>query len=415
MEPRTLEFRFHKKPLHCSIALYCIIILALAPPVALAQQAESQLPTPSAETQKIPNEQLDSLVAPIALYPDPLLSQTLVASTYPLEIIQLQQWLERNKNLKGKALSNAVAKQNWDPSIQAMAAFPDVVRKLADNIQWTTNLGNAFLAQQSDVMDAVQRMRAKAQSTGNLKSSAQQKVETQTADGGKQIIVIQQASPDIVYVPIYDLAVIFGPPVYPYPLLYYPPGYYAGMALAFSAGIAVGAAWDGFWGWNFGWGGGNIIINNTNIFINNYNRNHVHPYVYGGRVWRHDPEHRGGAPYNRASARQVERELAEREQRGATGGKHIGDERRGGYRFGGGRAGERFGERGRSETGGGFGDRIGRRRVLPDRGWGFRNNAFGAGREFGGREARLSSFRGRYSMGFHGFRGGGFRGGGRRR
>src|SRR5215475_7137417 len=144
------------------------------------------------EAPPIPADQLDSLVAPIALYPDPLLAQTLAASTYPLEIIQLQQWLEKNKNLKDKALADAAAKQPWDPSIQAMAALPDVVKRLADDIQWTTDLGNAFLAQQSDVMDAVQRMRKKAQSTGNLKSSPQQKVETQVVES-KSVIVIEQA------------------------------------------------------------------------------------------------------------------------------------------------------------------------------------------------------------------------------
>src|SRR5213592_3646425 len=113
---------------------------------------------------KIPAEQLDALVAPIALYPDPLLAQTLVASTYPLELVQLHQWLikDKNKVLKDKALADAVAKQPWDPSIQSMAALPDVVKWLADDIQWTTDLGNAFLAQQGDVMDAVQRMRGKA-------------------------------------------------------------------------------------------------------------------------------------------------------------------------------------------------------------------------------------------------------------
>src|SRR5919109_3221027 len=139
--------------------------------------------TPSGEeAPKIPNDQLDSLVAPIALYPDQLLSQTLVASTYPLEIIQLQQWMDKNKNLKGQALSDAVQKQSWDPSIQAMATFPDVVNRLADNIQWTTDLGNAFLAQESDVMDAIQRMPAKAQSNGNLTTNKEQKVETKVVE-----------------------------------------------------------------------------------------------------------------------------------------------------------------------------------------------------------------------------------------
>src|SRR6476660_5287404 len=189
---------------------------------AFAQQAQSQvMNTTSSDTQEAPklsSGELDSLVAPIALYPDPLLAQTLAASTYPLEIIQLQQWMDRNKNLQGKALADAVAKQSWDPSVQGLVEYPDVVQRMAGNIQWTTDLGNAFLAQQSDVMEAVQRMRAKAQGTGNLQTSAQQTVETKTVEGGKQVIEIQQADPDVVYVPSYDPAVVYGaaPASYPY-------------------------------------------------------------------------------------------------------------------------------------------------------------------------------------------------------
>src|SRR6266487_2689748 len=213
---------------------------------AFAQQAQSQEMTTTTndqETAKLPPEELASLVAPIALYPDPLLAQTLAASTYPLEVIQLQQWMDRNKDLKGKALADAVAKQQWDPSIQAMVEFPDVVQRLAGNIQWTTDLGNAFLAQQSDVMDAVQRMRGKAQSKGTLKTSAQQTVETKTVEGGKKVIVVEPSSPDVVYVPSYDPEVVYGPPPPAYP--YYPytyPGYVPGTALAWGAGIALGAA-----------------------------------------------------------------------------------------------------------------------------------------------------------------------------
>ena len=161
-------------------------------------------------------------MAPIALYPDPLLSQTLVASTYPLEVVQLKQWLDQHKDLKDKALVDAVEKQDWDPSIQAMAALPDVVKQLADNIKWTTDLGNAFLAQQNDVMDAVQRMRKKANDAGNLKSSEQQKVETKVIES-KQVIVVEQANPQVIYVPSYNPTVVYGPPVYPYPPIYYPP------------------------------------------------------------------------------------------------------------------------------------------------------------------------------------------------
>src|SRR5881275_231091 len=233
---------------------HVIAIMGLAflssSPGALAQQAQSQvMTTTTSDTEqapKLPNDQLDSLVAPIALYSDPLLAQTLAASTYPLEIIQLQQWMDRNKNLQGKALADAVAKQPWDPSIQGLVEFPDVVQRMAGNIQWTTDLGNAFLAQQSNVMDAVQSMRAKAQGTGNLKTSAQSIVKTETVPSGKQVIEIQQANPDVVYVPSYDPTVVYGPPPPAYP--YYPytyPGYYPGMGLAWgAAGFALGA-WAG--------------------------------------------------------------------------------------------------------------------------------------------------------------------------
>ena len=222
-----------------------IVGLALTS-TAFAQQAQSQemsTTTNDQETTTLAPQELDSLVAPIALYPDPLLAQTLAASTYPLEVIQLQQWMTNNKNLQGKALADAVAKQPWDPSVQSLVEFPDVVQRMAGNIQWTTDLGNAFLAQQTDVMDAVQRMRAKAQGTGNLKTTAQSVVKTETVSSGKQVIEIQQANPDVVYVPSYDPTVVYGPAPAAYP--YYPytyPGYVPGTALAWGAGIALGAA-----------------------------------------------------------------------------------------------------------------------------------------------------------------------------
>src|ERR1700756_995194 len=267
---------------------------------AFAQQAQSQvMNTTTSDTEEAPklaSGDLDSLVAPIALYPDPLLAQTLAASTYPLEIIQLQQWMDRNKNLQGKALADAVAKQPWDPSIQSLVEFPDVVQRMAGNIQWTTDLGNAFLAQQSDVMDAVQRMRAKAQGTGNLKTSAQSVVKTETVSSGKQVIEIQQANPDVVYVPSYDPTVVYGaaPPAYPYyPYTY--PGYVPGTALMWGAGIALGAAawgaWGGHWG-NCDWNGGNVNINNNN----NFNKNNNFNRQQGGK-FQHNPQHRGNAPY----------------------------------------------------------------------------------------------------------------------
>src|SRR5258707_7212823 len=180
----------------------------------MPSSGSAQAASPQDQTAKIPPDQLDSLVAPIALYPDPMLAQTLAASTYPLELIQLQQWLAKNPGLKDKALADAVVKQPWDPSIHALGGLPEVVQRLADDIHWTTDLGNAFLAQQSDVMDAVQRMRSKAKETGNLKSNEQMKVETKVVEN-KSVIIVEQASPEVVYVPSYNPTVVYGAPVYP--------------------------------------------------------------------------------------------------------------------------------------------------------------------------------------------------------
>jgi len=297
MNLRGSRSGFPRRALHGVIAIVGVASLPWSSPLVLAQeapQAQSQEMTTTEEAPKIPNDQLDSLVSPIALYPDPLLAQTLAASTYPLEIIQLQQWIEKNKNLKDKALADAVAKEPWDASVQSMAAFPDVVQRLAGNVQWTTDLGNAFLAQQADVMDAVQRMRVKAQGTGNLKTSAQQKVETQTVEGGKQVIVVEQANPETVYVPSYDPAVVYGEPAYPYPSYSYP-GYVPGMALSLGTGLALGAAWGGGWGYGCGWNGDEININNNNKYVNNYNKTNKN--VNQNNKWGHNPQHRGGTPY----------------------------------------------------------------------------------------------------------------------
>jgi len=317
----------HLKPtlqgIRVLIAVFCAILLAPGTPDLYARPLAQAASSQGQEVPKIPNDQLDSLVAPIALYPDPLLTQVLVASTYPLEIIQLQQWMAQHKDLKDQALADAVQNQDWDPSIQAMAVLPDVVKQLAENIKWTTDLGNAFLAQQSDVMDAVQRMRLKAQGAGNLKSNEQMKVETKVVET-KTVVVIQQANPQIVYVPSYNPIVVYGPPIYPYPPIYYPsPSYYAaGVAIAFGVGIAVGAYYRGGWGYNYGWGHSNVNINVNNNYISHYNKTNINTgnintgninrgNVNTGNInrpsnqpaggnsnWQHNPQHRGGAPYS---------------------------------------------------------------------------------------------------------------------
>src|ERR1700756_1621273 len=185
------------------LVILCTATLAPGDTLAYVSSHWQESTSAQNQTSKIPPEQLDSLVAPIALYPDPLLAQILAASTYPLEIIQLQQWLTQHNGLKDKALADAVAKEGWDASIQAMAALPDVVNRLANDIKWTTDLGNAFLSQQAEVMDAVQRMCKKAQDKGSLKTTEQQKVETKVVEN-KQVIVIEQANQEVVYVLSYN-------------------------------------------------------------------------------------------------------------------------------------------------------------------------------------------------------------------
>ncbi len=167
----------------------------------------------------MPPQQLDDLVAPIALYPDPLLGQVLAASTYPLELVEAGQWMQQNGNLHGQDLINAARQQNWDPSVQALVAFPDVLAMLNRDVRWTTDLGNAFLAQQQDVMGAVQRMRVRAQANGRLKSNQQEIVTNQA-----QNVVIEPANPNYVYVPEYNPDYVWGPPAGGYyPPLLYPP------------------------------------------------------------------------------------------------------------------------------------------------------------------------------------------------
>ena len=277
-------------------------------PTPTAKPGQTPAPTstakpgePGSDYVKLTADQVDALVAPIALYPDPLLSQTLVASTYPLELVQAQQFIEKNdkeKKLKGDELVKAVEKEKWDPSVQATAVVPDLLKRLTEDITWTLNLGNAFLEQQSDVMDAVQRLRKKAKDAGKLDSSEQQKVETKVVET-KTVIEIVPTSTSVVYVPAYSPTVIWGPMYYPYPPIYYPP-YYGGAWVGFGVGIAVGIGISGGWGWGCGWGGGgnNIYINNNNNFVKNNNINTGNiGRGSGNSNWNHNPSHRGGAPY----------------------------------------------------------------------------------------------------------------------
>ncbi len=288
------------------IGTICALLLLLFPfgmPVFSQDSGPTEPVESAAPAPLLTPAQLDDLVAPIALYPDALLSQVLVASTYPLEIVEASQWLQQNRNLQGQQLVDAARQQNWDPSIQALVAFPDVLGRLASNAGWTSDLGNAFLAQQADVMNAVQTMRAQAQASGKLNSDSEQTVVTQT-QGGRTVIEIAPANPQVVYVPVYNPEYIWGPPVWGYyPSLYYPA---VSFGFGFGPSIFVGAYFGGWTGWGAGgwggWGWGpnwfNCTVIQNSYFFNHYGFRNYHGGGFGrGGIWAHNPYHRMGVPY----------------------------------------------------------------------------------------------------------------------
>jgi hypothetical protein len=265
-----------------AIALLAALSSSFAQTATPPPDGQTQINTAAtepAQAEPAPPLPAQDLVAPIALYPDPLLIQVLAASTYPLEVIQLKQWLDEHKKLKDRALIEAVAQQNWDPSVQALAVFPVVVNKLANKIQWTTDLGNAFLAQESDVMDAVQRLRAKAQENGALKSNDKQKVATETRRNGEQAITIEPARRDVVYVPTYNTEYVYrdsGSSGYSGDSDY--SGYsgsssnYDYSYIGYAAAAAAGAAYGYYWG-DYNWRDGYAEVNYNNYYNSRYNQN----------------------------------------------------------------------------------------------------------------------------------------------
>ena len=274
-----------------SIAFVLFLAFAQA---ASAQGQPASTPANTSSDQSLKPEQLDALVSPIALYPDTLLAEVLMASTYPLEVVQAARWAAENKNLKGDALKTEVDKQGWDESIKSLTATPDVLKMMSDKLDWTQKLGDAVLAQQTDVMDSIQRLRAKADANNKLQTTKQQKV-TKKSDGGKQYIAIEPTDPQTIYVPYYDPAVVYGAWPYPaYPPYYWGAGYWPGggallaTGLAFGAGYAVGrwASGGNYWGGGVNWGGNNINVNRP-ININN-----------SGNNWQHNVDHRHGVRYN---------------------------------------------------------------------------------------------------------------------
>ena len=276
-----------------TMKLLAVALLLAVPQAASAQTPPSQ-PASAPSQQLLTAGQLDALVAPIALYPDALLSEILMAATYPLEVVEADRWANANKTLQGDALKAAIDQQNWDDSIKSLAATPDVLDMMSNKLDWTQQLGDAVLAQQPDVMDAIQRLRVKAQANNKLQSTSQQTVTTQST-GGRQYIYIAPTDPDELYVPYYDPSVVYGDWPYPdYPPYYWPPPAYIGVGilatgLAFGTGYALGrwASGGNRWGGGFNWGGRNINVNRS-ANINNVN----------GNNWTHNPAHRGNVGYN---------------------------------------------------------------------------------------------------------------------
>ena len=269
---------------------WVLILLLAIPPGVIAQQPESNA--------ILKPEELDQVLAAIALYPDPLISQILMASTYPLEVVQADRFAKKNASLKGDALTKALEAQDWDPSVKSLVNFPQVLTMMSEKLDWTQKLGDAFLADDTKVLNAIQSLRAKAQAAGNLKTTKEQTVIVE-----EKIIKIEPANPQVVYVPTYNPTVVYGAwpyPAYP-PYYYYPPAYVPGSLFWFGAGVGLGMAWGYAWG-NTNWNNGHVHNNyNQNININrDIDRNRYasqRPAGGQGDRWQHNPEHRKGVSY----------------------------------------------------------------------------------------------------------------------
>jgi hypothetical protein len=325
--------------------------------------------TPQAQGEPAPYkaEEIEAMVAPIALYPDSLLSQVLMASTYPLEVTLAARWVKANPNLKGDAAIKAVQGESWDVSVKSLVAFPQILEPMGDKLDWTQKLGDAFLAQQKDVFDAVQRLRLRARQTGHLESGPQQTVTVETAGtaGAPQTIVrIEPANPEVVYVPVYDPAIVYGGWGYAgYPYYYWPPygayypGYAVGSGIAFGVGLVAAAAIFG----NCNWNGGDVYVDHRKA--TNIDRNFDASKFKGDR-WQHDARHRQGVAYrDNATREKFGRSSAGTADRNGFRGRDAAGGRDNGFQGvgGGGNAVQRDVNRGRSSMGsasgrsGGFG------------------------------------------------------------
>jgi hypothetical protein len=271
-------------PALCQVTCVIIAIFMMSGGI-MAQDAED-----SGQAYKFSNEELTQMLAPIALYPDALAAQILMASTYPLEVVEADRWRRQNLSLKGTDLDNALQNKSWDPSLKSLCHFSDILKSMSDKLDQTRKLGDAFLAQENEVMSTIQELRSKARDLGNLKSSNEQKVIAENNS-----IMIESANPEVIYVPVYDPAYVYGPwwyPAYPPYYWYYPAGFYSGTSIAFGPGIYFG--FNAFsWAW-FDWPihRVHIDLDRTRSFHQFRGRgNNL------GNTWRHDPKHRNGVAY----------------------------------------------------------------------------------------------------------------------
>lgn len=317
-----------RAPFICVVSAVLLLggVSSQAQTVAAATTAAGAAVTTPAKEAVFTQEQLDQMLAPVALYPDPLLAQILMAATYPGEVAEAAAWSKAHPDAKGDEAVKQVASQAWDPSVQALVAFPQFLVTLGQDPAWVQRLGDAFLAQPEDVMTGVQRLRRQAQAAGNLSSNQYQTVTVQAAPAPAQsptptnsssTIIIQPADPQVVYVPAYNPSTSYGTWAYPAsPPVYYPPppAYYPGQALvaglAFGAGVAIVASLWGDCDWN---------NNDVDIDVNRYNSINVNNRISNDQnKWQHNAVHRDGVPYrDNRSREQYGRQLDGAAQREA--------------------------------------------------------------------------------------------------
>lgn len=295
-----------KSVLGILLAFLTVVALANAP-AALAQDSPAK-----AQPATFKTEQLDQMLAPIALFPDELVANVLMASTYPLDVVQAARWRKEpaNAKLKGDALTKALEGKSWDPSVKSLTMFPDVLNMMSEKLEWTQTLGDAFLAQEDDVFARIQFLRQKADEAGNLKTNKQQKVKKQADPKTQtQYIVIEATQPDIVYVPVYQPTIVYGAWWYPaYPPYYW--NWYPGATFVrgffWGAGFAVA---NSIWGWNrCDWHHRKIDID-----VNRYNKINVNRPKISNNTWQHNPKHRGPVPYrDKATRDKFDKDLGRR-------------------------------------------------------------------------------------------------------